>query len=94
MTDEKKTMWNGGTTNNYNEMIRESEDYYDVIDSEVEFREDLKERQKIMDKTKIERKPMHELYNDIDYEEKTKISLMGGKGGPVQAIKSRNGESK
>jgi len=94
MTDEKKTMWNGGTTNNYNEMIRESEDYYDTIDSEVEFREDLKERQKIMDKTKIERKPMHELYNDIDYEEKTKISLMGGKGGPVQAIKSRNGESK
>ena len=94
MTDEKKTMWNGGTTNNYNEMIRESEDYYDTIDSEVEFREDLKERQKIMDKTKIERKPMHELYNDIDYEEKTKISLMGGKGGPVQAIKSKNGESK
>ena len=94
MADEKKTMWNGGTTNNYNEMIRESEDYYDTIDSEVEFREDLKERQKIMDKTKIERKPMHELYNDIDYEEKTKISLMGGKGGPVQAIKSRNGESK
>ena len=94
MTDEKKTMWNGGTTNNYNEMIRESEDYYDTIDSEVEFREDLKERQKIMDKTRIERKPMHELYNDIDYEEKTKISLMGGKGGPVEAIKSKNGESK
>ena len=75
---EKKTMWNGGKTNEYNEMIRDSEDYYDTIDSEVEFREDLKERQKIMDKTRIERKPMHELYNDIDYEKKTPISGMGG----------------
>ena len=75
---EKKKMWNGGKTNEYNEMIRESEDYYDTIDSEVEFREDLKERQKIMDKTRIERKPMHELYNDIDYEKKTPISGMGG----------------
>ena len=53
---EKKTMWNGGKTNEYNEMIRESEDYYDTIDSEIEFREDLKERQKIMDKTRIKRR--------------------------------------
>ena len=29
-------------TNKYNEMLRESEDYYDTIDSEIEFREDLK----------------------------------------------------
>ena len=95
MTDEKKTMWNGGTTNNYNEMIRESEDYYDTIDSEVDMREELKEREKIMKQDKHNRKkPLHELYQDIDYEEKTKISLMGGKGGPVEAIKSRNGESK
>ena len=78
MSDNEKGIWNGGKTNNYNEMIRESEDYYDTIDSEVEFREDLKERQKIMDKTRIERKPMHELYNDIDYEEKTPVSGMGG----------------
>ena len=78
MSDNEKGIWNGGKTNNYNEMIRESEDYYDTIDSEVEFREDLKERQKIMDKTRIERKPMHELYNDIDYEKKTPISGMGG----------------
>ena len=78
MSDNEKGIWNGGKTNNYNEMIRESEDYYDTIDSEVEFREDLKERQKIMDETRIERKPMHELYNDIDYEEKTPVSGMGG----------------
>jgi len=74
---EKKTMWNGGTTNKYNKMWRESEDYYDEIDSETTFRDDLKERQKIMDKTRIKR-PMHELYNDIDYEKKTPISGMGG----------------
>ena len=77
MSDKEKGIWNGGKTNNYNEMIRGSEDYYDTIDSEVEFREDLKERQKIMDKTRIKR-PMHELYNDIDYEEKTPVSGMGG----------------
>ena len=47
MTDEKKTMWNGGTTNNYNEMIRESEDYYDTIDSELEDREDLKKHKEV-----------------------------------------------
>ena len=27
--------WNGGKTNEYNEMLRESEDYYDTIDSEL-----------------------------------------------------------
>ena len=85
---EKKTMWNGGKTNNYNEMIRESEDYYDTIDSEIEFREDLVKREKLMreeaknqkiqSKYSLSKKPMHELYNDIDYEEKTPVSGMGG----------------
>tara|TARA_R100001443_G_C3228675_1_gene147799 strand:+ start:179 stop:424 length:246 start_codon:yes stop_codon:yes gene_type:complete len=74
---KKKEMWNGGETNKYNKMWRESEDYYDVIDSETTFRDELKERQKIMDKTRIKR-PMHELYTDIDYEEKTPVSGMGG----------------
>ena len=74
---KKRETWNGGTTNKYNEMIRESEDYHDTIDSELDDREELKSRQKIMNKTKIKR-PMHELYNDIDYEEKTPISAMGG----------------
>ena len=86
---KKKEMWNGGETNKYNKMWRESEDYYDEIDSETTFRDELKERQKIMDKTRIKR-PMHELYTNINYEEKTKISGMGGKGGPVEAMKSRN----
>ena len=70
---EKKTMWNGGKTNEYNEMIRESEDYYDTIDSEIEFREDLVKREKLMreeaknqkiqSKYSLSKKPMHELYN-------------------------------
>ena len=85
---EKKTMWNGGKTNEYNEMIRESEDYYDTIDSEIEFREDLVKREKLMreeaknqkiqSKYSLSKKPMHELYNDMDYEEKTPVSGMGG----------------
>ena len=85
---KKKEMWNGGETNKYNKMWRESEDYYDEIDSETTFRDELKERQKIMDKTRIKR-PMHELYNDIDYEEKTEISGMGGLGGPIDAIRGK-----
>jgi len=89
-------IWNGGKTNeskekairDWNKMIRDSEDYFDTIDSEKEFREDLKERQKIMDKTRIEKKPMHELYNNIDYSERTKISGMGGVGGPIDVVRN------
>ena len=89
MTDEKKGIWNGGNTNvSYDKMLRDSEDYYDTIDSEIEFREDLKERQKVMDKTRIKR-PMHELYTNINYNEKTKVSGMGGKGGPIQALRGK-----
>ena len=92
-------IWNGGKTNeskekairDWNKMIRDSEDYFDTIDSEKEFREDLVERQKIMDKTRIKR-PMHELYTNIDYSERTKISGMGGVGGPVDVV--RNQEKK
>ena len=45
--------WNGGTTNEYSRMIRESEDYYDTIDSELYDRESLAKRQKIMNKTRL-----------------------------------------
>ena len=90
MTDEKKGIWNGGKTNiSHNEILRGLEDRYDIEDSELEFREDLKERQKIMDKTRIEKKPMHELYTNIDYSKKTKITGMGGKGGPIEAIRGK-----
>ena len=64
------------------------EDGYDLDDSEIEFRKELVERerlmreeaknQKIQSKYSLSKKPMHELYNDIDYEEKTPVSGMGG----------------
>ena len=70
MTDEEKGIWNGGNTRINEkkelEILRGQEDYYDAMDSEQETREDLKERQKIMDKTRIETKPMHELYKGIN----------------------------
>lgn len=91
MTDEEKGIWNGGNTRINEkrelEILRKQEDYYDAMDSEVEFREDLVKRQEIMDKTRIERKPMHELYKGINKQinnfeewskERTKISGMGG----------------
>ena len=70
MTDEKEGIWNGGNTRINEkkelEILRGQEDYYDAMDSEVENREDLVKRQKIMDKTRIETKPMHELYKGIN----------------------------
>jgi len=68
MTDEEKGIWNGGNTYTKRELeiLRGQEDYYDAMDSEQETREDLKERQKIMDKTRIETKPMPELYKGIN----------------------------
>ena len=68
MTDEKEGIWNGGNTYTRRELevLRGQEDHYDAMDSEVENREDLVTRQKIMDKTRIERKPMHELYKGIN----------------------------
>ena len=86
---KKDGIWNGGNTYTKKELeiLRKQEDYYDATDSEVEFREDLVKRQEIMDKTRIERKPMHELYKGINKQinnfeewskERTKISGMGG----------------
>ena len=88
---EKKKMWNGGKTNittREAKIFRQMEDTYDTIDSEIEFREDLVKREKLMreeaknqkiqSKYSLSKKPMHELYNNIDYEEKTPVSGMGG----------------
>ena len=69
MAEEKKGIWNGGSTNisrKEAKIFRQMEDTYDIVDSEIEFREDLVKRQEIMDKTRIERKPMHELYKGIN----------------------------
>ena len=90
MSDKEKGIWNGGDTFNtkYDKMIRQMEDGYDLDDSEIEFRKELVERerlmreeaknQKIQSKYSLSKKPMHELYNDIDYEKKTPVSGMGG----------------
>lgn len=87
---KKDGIWNGGKTRINKEearIFRQQEDYYDATDSEVEFREDLVKRQEIMDKTRIERKPMHELYKGINKQinnfeewskERTPWSKMGG----------------
>ena len=102
MTDENNGIWNGGKTNITKEeaqIFRQMEDSYDLDDSEVEFRQELVEREKLMreeaknqkiqSKYSLSKKPLHELYTDIDYSERTKISGMGGKGGPVEAMKSK-----
>jgi len=51
MSDSEKGIWNGGETftNNkkYERLIRESEDYYDTIDSELEDREDIKKHKEV-----------------------------------------------
>ena len=82
MTDEEKGIWNGGNTYTKRELeiLRGQEDHYDAMDSEQETREDLKERQKIMDKTRIETKPMHELYKGINkrMDEPCEVTGMGG----------------
>ncbi len=101
MTDEKlKGIWNGGKTNittKEAQIFRQMEDSYDLDDSEIEFREELQTREKLMreeaknqqiqSKYTLSKKPLHELYTDIDYEEKTPISGMGGIGGPVDAVR-------
>ena len=45
MSDSEKGIWNGGKT--FTKLIRESEDYYDTIDSEIEDREDLKKHKEV-----------------------------------------------
>ena len=103
MANDKKGIWNGGKTNittKEAQIFRQMEDSYDIVDSEIEFREDLVKREKLMkeeaknqkiqSKYSLSKKPLHELYTDIDYEEKTPISGMGGVGGPVEAMKSKS----
>ena len=101
MTDEEKGIWNGGNTRINEkrelEILRGQEDYYDAIDSEKETREELVKREKLMKQESnykeiqsnhtLSKKPMHELYTNIDYSKKTKVSGMGGHGGPVDAIR-------
>ena len=108
MTDEKKGIWNGGSTNisrKEAKIFRQMEDSYDLDDSEIEFREELQEREKLMrEEAKNQKiqskytlsndsantKPLHELYTNIDYSEKTRITGIGGVGGPISSLKAKD----
>ena len=103
MTDEKKGIWNGGKTNISKEeamIFRQMEDSYDLDDSEIHFRKELQERERLMkeeakqqqieSKYTLSKKPLHELYNDIDYEEKTPVTGIGGVGGPIASLKAKD----
>ena len=93
MANDKKTMWNGGRTkpNGVTKeeamIFRQMEDSYDIVDSERETREELVTRQRVMDETRIEKKPMQELYKGINKQinnfekwkdERTPWKKMGG----------------
>ena len=70
MTDDKPTMWNGGTTKKkkkkaireWNRLLRASEDFYDLDDSEREFRKDLQKREKLM-KEQDQKNPIQSKYS-------------------------------
>ena len=97
---------NGYISREEAKIFRQQEDSYDIIFSEIKTRDELVKREKMMKEESnykeiqmnhtLSKKPMHELYKGINkmMSRKTKISGMGGKGGPVEAIKSKNGESK
>ena len=51
MANDKKGIWNGGKTNittKEAKIFRQMEDSYDLDDSEIEFREELQTREKLM----------------------------------------------
>ena len=63
-------MWNGGRTNSgdtnkFDRMIRESEDYYDEVDSETTFRPELQERERMM-KEQDEQNPIRSKFGDYN----------------------------
>ena len=75
----------------YLKMIRDSEDFHDTIDCEIETRKELVEREKMMKQEanykeiqqnhKVSSKPMHELYKGLNQRvdlHKTRVTGMGG----------------
>ncbi len=110
MTDEKKGIWNGGSTNisrKEAKIFRQMEDSYDIVDSEIDFRDELQERERLMKEEQKDQKiqskytlsndsantkPLHELYTDIDYSEKTRVTGIGGVGGPISSLKAKDNQ--
>ena len=75
----------------YLKMMRDSEDFHDTIDCEIETRKELVEREKMMKEEanykeiqqnhKVSSKPMHELYKGLNQRvdlHKTRVTGMGG----------------
>ena len=87
--DEKNGIWQGGTTNitQYDKMIRDSEDYYDEVDSETQFRPELKEREKLM-KEQEEKNPIRSKFGD--YNRKNQINKMMDKPCEISQGEPRN----
>ena len=88
--DEKNGIWNGGQTNilnKYDRMIRESEDYYDEVDSETTFRTELQEREKLM-KEQEEKNPIRSKFGD--YNRKNQINKMMDKPCEISQGEPRN----
>ena len=93
--NERPTMWNGGNTNEskeqvireWNKMIRASEDYFDTIDSEKEFREDLQERERLM-KEQDQKNPIKSKFGD--YNIKNQINKMMDKTCEISHGEPRN----
>ena len=75
MAKDKKGNWQGGNTftNKYDKLIRESEDYYDEMDSESTTRDSLKEKYKKYPPKKDIKMPRVN-----DFSKKTKVTGMGG----------------
>ena len=95
MTDEKNGIWNGGKTNEtkekaiqeWNRLLRQSEDFYDVVDSEREFRKDLVEREKMM-KEQEEKNPIRSKFGD--YNRREQINKNMDKPAPISGGDPKN----
>ena len=93
--NEEKGIWNGGITNKYNKMLRESEDYYDEVDSETTFREELQEREKLM-KEQEQKNPIRSKFGDYNAREQINKNMdkptpISG-GDPKNRYRSPEGE--
>lgn len=90
MSGTKDKIWNGGKTNitnKYDKMIRESEDYYDEVDSEVMTRKELIKREKLMKEQEL-KNPIRSKFGD--YNRKNQINTMMDKPCEVSTGEPRN----
>ena len=85
-------IWNGGKTNitQYDKMIRDSEDYYDEVDSETTFREELVKREKLM-REQEEKNPIRSKFGQYNEDRiKEQINKNMDKPAPISGGAERN----